>query len=162
MIADPRGWIAQPVVQLSTVPTLIDDVLRPRHVDLRPFAVNNGDSIYVLPGGLTRVALPEGELVVNSSQGGGSKDTWVLSPSFPRLMEEPDEVEAELRAEDGDSTDDAAGTEAVGTGRARRAGTAATRGPDARRTAPGRRAVAHRRAPSAGGAAAAGGAARAR
>jgi hypothetical protein len=88
-------------------------VLRPRHVDLRPFAVNNGDSIYVLPGGLTRVALPEGELVVNSSQGGGSKDTWVLSPSFPRLMEEPDEVEAELRAEDGDSTDDAAGTETV-------------------------------------------------
>jgi uncharacterized circularly permuted ATP-grasp superfamily protein len=102
VIADPRGWIAQPVVQLSTVPTLIDDALRPRHVDLRPFAVNNGDSIYVLPGGLTRVALPEGELVVNSSQGGGSKDTWVLSPSFPRLVEEPDAVEAELRAEEGD------------------------------------------------------------
>jgi uncharacterized circularly permuted ATP-grasp superfamily protein len=77
---DPRGWIAQPVVQLSTVPTLIDDGLQPRHVDLRPFAVNNGEDIWVLPGGLTRVALPEGELVVNSSQGGGSKDTWVLSP----------------------------------------------------------------------------------
>jgi uncharacterized circularly permuted ATP-grasp superfamily protein len=77
---DPRGWIAQPVVQLSTVPTLIEDCLQPRHVDLRPFAVNNGDDIWVLPGGLTRVALPEGELVVNSSQGGGSKDTWVLSP----------------------------------------------------------------------------------
>jgi uncharacterized circularly permuted ATP-grasp superfamily protein len=77
---DPRGWIAQPVVQLSTVPTLIEDRLRPRHVDLRPFAVNSGDSVWVLPGGLTRVALPEGELVVNSSQGGGSKDTWVLSP----------------------------------------------------------------------------------
>jgi uncharacterized circularly permuted ATP-grasp superfamily protein len=77
---DPRGWIAQPVVQLSTVPTLIEDQLRPRHVDLRPFAVNSGDSVWVLPGGLTRVALPEGELVVNSSQGGGSKDTWVLSP----------------------------------------------------------------------------------
>src|SRR5215203_91244 len=77
---DPRGWIAQPVVQLSTVPTLIKDQLRPRHVDLRPFAVNSGDSVWVLPGGLTRVALPEGELVVNSSQGGGSKDTWVLSP----------------------------------------------------------------------------------
>ncbi len=109
VIADPRGWIAQPVVQLSTVPTLIDDALRPRHVDLRPFAVNHGDGIYVLPGGLTRVALPEGELVVNSSQGGGSKDTWVLSPSFPRLVEEPDAVEAELRAEEGDL----AGTEAV-------------------------------------------------
>ena len=78
---DPRGWIAQPVVQLSTVPTLIDGRLRPRHVDLRPFAVNDGTTVKVLPGGLTRVALPEGQLVVNSSQGGGSKDTWVLSNS---------------------------------------------------------------------------------
>ncbi|WP_159620598.1 circularly permuted type 2 ATP-grasp protein [Ruania rhizosphaerae] len=76
--ADPRGWIAQPVVQLSTVPTLAGDALRPRHVDLRPFAVNDGDDVWVLPGGLTRVALAEGQLVVNSSQGGGSKDTWVL------------------------------------------------------------------------------------
>jgi uncharacterized circularly permuted ATP-grasp superfamily protein len=84
VITDPRGWIAQPVVQLSTVPTLIDDRLAPRHVDLRPFAVNSGDEVWVLPGGLTRVALPEGELVVNSSQGGGSKDTWVLSPSPQR------------------------------------------------------------------------------
>jgi uncharacterized circularly permuted ATP-grasp superfamily protein len=81
IITDPRGWIAQPLVQLSTVPTLIEDELRPRHVDLRPFAVNSGDEVWVLPGGLTRVALPEGELVVNSSQGGGSKDTWVLSLS---------------------------------------------------------------------------------
>ncbi|MFD0362922.1 circularly permuted type 2 ATP-grasp protein [Nocardia sp. GCM10030253] len=77
--ADPRGWVAQPVVQLSTVPTKIGNELVPRHVDLRPFAVNDGDDIWVLPGGLTRVALPEGSLVVNSSQGGGSKDTWVLS-----------------------------------------------------------------------------------
>ena len=77
--ADPRGWIAQPVVQLSTVPTQIDDALSPRHVDLRPFAVNDGDDVWVLPGGLTRGALPEGSLVVNSSQGGGSKDTWVLA-----------------------------------------------------------------------------------
>ncbi len=82
--ADPRGWIAQPVVQLSTVPTLVDDELQPRHVDLRPFAVNSGDEVWVLPGGLTRVALPEGELMVNSSQGGGSKDTWVLSPPAHR------------------------------------------------------------------------------
>jgi len=93
---DPRGWIAQPVVQLSTIPTLIDDRLRPRHTDLRPFAVNNGDDVYVLPGGLTRVALPEGQLVVNSSQGGGSKDTWVLggSRSFPvqRPTERPQSV----------------------------------------------------------------------
>ncbi|MCL2092346.1 MAG: circularly permuted type 2 ATP-grasp protein [Micrococcales bacterium] len=78
LLDDPRGWIAQPVVQLSTVPTLVAEGLRPRHVDLRPFAVNAGDQVHVLPGGLTRVALPEGELVVNSSQGGGSKDTWVL------------------------------------------------------------------------------------
>ncbi|MFC5929353.1 circularly permuted type 2 ATP-grasp protein [Cryobacterium melibiosiphilum] len=78
LIKDPRGWIAQPVVQLSTIPTLVDEGLRPRHADLRPFAVNDGSDVWVLPGGLTRVALPEGELVVNSSQGGGSKDTWVL------------------------------------------------------------------------------------
>ncbi|MGC3953556.1 MAG: circularly permuted type 2 ATP-grasp protein [Propionicimonas sp.] len=76
---DPRGWIAQPVVQLSTVPTMIEGRMAPRHVDLRPFAVNSGDGVHVLPGGLTRVALPEGELIVNSSQGGGSKDTWVLA-----------------------------------------------------------------------------------
>jgi uncharacterized circularly permuted ATP-grasp superfamily protein len=78
LIADPRGWIAQPVVQLSTIPTLVEAGMRPRHADLRPFAVNDGKDIWVLPGGLTRVALPEGELVVNSSQGGGSKDTWVV------------------------------------------------------------------------------------
>jgi uncharacterized circularly permuted ATP-grasp superfamily protein len=76
---DPRGWIAQPMMQLSTVPTQIDDKLTPRYVDLRPFAVNDGDDVWVLPGGLTRVALVEGSRVVNSSQGGGSKDTWVLA-----------------------------------------------------------------------------------
>ena len=78
LVKDPRGWIAQPVIQFSTIPTLVEDGLRPRHADLRPFAVNDGNDIWVLPGGLTRVALPEGELVVNSSQGGGSKDTWVI------------------------------------------------------------------------------------
>ena len=79
---DPRGWIAQPVVTFSTYPTAMEDgTLEPRHVDLRPFAVNMGDDIFVLPGGLTRVALPKGSLVVNSSQGGGSKDTWVLEES---------------------------------------------------------------------------------
>ena len=77
--ADPRGWIAQPIVALSTAPTFVgDDGIEPRHVDLRPFAVNDGDEVWVLPGGLTRVALPRGSLVVNSSQGGGSKDTWVI------------------------------------------------------------------------------------
>jgi uncharacterized circularly permuted ATP-grasp superfamily protein len=79
IIADPRGWIAQPVVPLSTAPTLVDGELVPRHLDLRPFAVNDGERVTVMPGGLTRVALVEGSLVVNSSQGGGSKDTWVLS-----------------------------------------------------------------------------------
>jgi uncharacterized circularly permuted ATP-grasp superfamily protein len=77
--ADPRGWIAQRPVALSTSPTLIGNQVAPRHIDLRPFAVNSGDDIWLLPGGLTRVALPEGALVVNSSQGGGSKDTWVLA-----------------------------------------------------------------------------------
>jgi uncharacterized circularly permuted ATP-grasp superfamily protein len=76
--ADPERWIAQDVVQLSTVPTLgADGVLSPRHVDLRPFAVF-GERIDIVPGGLTRVALEEGSLIVNSSRGGGSKDTWVL------------------------------------------------------------------------------------
>ena len=79
ILAHPRGWIAQPVVTFSTCPTVVDDGrLAPRHVDLRPFAVNDGTNVFVLPGGLSRVALPEGSLVVNSSQGGGSKDTWVI------------------------------------------------------------------------------------
>src|SRR3954468_21369519 len=82
LVADPRGWIAQPVVQLSTIPTLVDDGVRPRHADLRPFAVNDGNDVWVLPGGRTRVALPEGQLVVNSSQGGGSKDTWVVGSAL--------------------------------------------------------------------------------
>jgi len=89
LLKDPRGWIAQPVVQLSTIPTLVEDGMRPRHADLRPFAVNDGRDIWVLPGGLTRVALPEGQLVVNSSQGGGSKDTWVVGDSgFPTATRE--------------------------------------------------------------------------
>jgi uncharacterized circularly permuted ATP-grasp superfamily protein len=79
VVADPRRWIAQPVVPLSTAPTLVDGELVPRHLDLRPFAVNDGNRVWVMHGGLTRVALVEGSLVVNSSQGGGSKDTWVLS-----------------------------------------------------------------------------------
>ena len=77
--ANPRGWIAQRPVALSTSPTFVDERFAPRHIDLRPFAVNDGRDVWVLPGGLTRVALPEGALVVNSSQGGGSKDTWVLA-----------------------------------------------------------------------------------
>jgi uncharacterized circularly permuted ATP-grasp superfamily protein len=80
--ANPREWIAQPMLKLSTVPTLVGNELKPRHVDLRPFVLCGKDT-YVLPGGLTRVALREGSMVVNSSQGGGSKDTWVLRASPP-------------------------------------------------------------------------------
>jgi uncharacterized circularly permuted ATP-grasp superfamily protein len=75
--ADPDNYISQPMISLSVCPTLIGRAIEPRHVDLRPFAVT-GRSTWVLPGGLTRVALRRGSLVVNSSQGGGSKDTWVL------------------------------------------------------------------------------------
>ena len=78
LIADPANWISQPVISLSVAPTLVEDGIRPRHLDLRPFAVTGRDT-WVLPGGLSRVALKEGSLIVNSSQGGGSKDTWVLA-----------------------------------------------------------------------------------
>jgi uncharacterized circularly permuted ATP-grasp superfamily protein len=81
VVANPRGWIAQGVVTLSTSPTYTGEGFEPRHIDLRPFAVNDGERVWVVPGGLTRVALPQGSLVVNSSQGGGSKDTWVLTPT---------------------------------------------------------------------------------
>ena len=84
LLANSRGWVAQEVVQLSTSPTHVGESLQPRHIDLRPFAVNGGERVWVVPGGLTRVALREGSLVVNSSQGGGSKDTWVLAPSSSR------------------------------------------------------------------------------
>jgi uncharacterized circularly permuted ATP-grasp superfamily protein len=77
LIDDPANYISQPCIGLSVSPTLIDGQVEPRHVDLRPFAIT-GESTWVLPGGLTRVALRRGSLVVNSSQGGGSKDTWVL------------------------------------------------------------------------------------
>ncbi len=80
--AEPRNWIAQPLLEFSTIPTFDDDLLKPRRSDLRPFVLSGQDT-WVIPGGLTRVALREGSYVVNSSQGGGSKDTWVLN-------EEPD------------------------------------------------------------------------
>jgi uncharacterized circularly permuted ATP-grasp superfamily protein len=78
ILADPRNYIAQPTVQFSRAPCLIDDQLEPRHVDLRPYILF-GDKVTIVPGGLTRVALRKGSLVVNSSQGGGSKDTWVVN-----------------------------------------------------------------------------------
>ena len=78
IIANPRNYIAQPTMTLSTAPCFIDGQIEPRHVDLRPFILY-GDHVTIVPGGLTRVALKRGSLVVNSSQGGGSKDTWVLN-----------------------------------------------------------------------------------
>jgi uncharacterized circularly permuted ATP-grasp superfamily protein len=75
--ADPRNWVGQPILSLSTVPTLCDGEIEPRHVDLRPFILSGATS-YVSAGGLTRVALRKGSLIVNSSQGGGSKDTWIV------------------------------------------------------------------------------------
>ncbi len=75
---NPRNYIAQPTLALSRAPVIVDDHFEGRHIDLRPYILYGRD-VYVLPGGVTRVALRKGSLVVNSSQGGGSKDTWVLS-----------------------------------------------------------------------------------
>jgi uncharacterized circularly permuted ATP-grasp superfamily protein len=96
IIENPREYIAQEVVPLSRHPTLVGDHLEGRHVDLRPFVLS-GETVEVIPGGLTRVALRRGSLVVNSSQGGGSKDTWVLAPvsltdDDPSLDDESAEV----------------------------------------------------------------------
>jgi uncharacterized circularly permuted ATP-grasp superfamily protein len=77
ILAQPRNYIAQPTINLSTAPCFVDGTIEPRHVDLRPYVLY-GENITIVPGGLTRVALRKGSLVVNSSQGGGSKDTWVL------------------------------------------------------------------------------------
>ena len=81
LLADPAQWISQPMIGLSVAPTLSEEGIGPRHLDLRPFIITGRDS-WVLPGGLTRVALKQGSLIVNSSQGGGSKDTWVLAEDF--------------------------------------------------------------------------------
>jgi len=80
ILAEPRNYIAQPIVPLSRVPSFDDasERMAGRHVDLRPYCLFDGQKVTIVPGGLTRVALQEGSLVVNSSQGGGSKDTWVL------------------------------------------------------------------------------------
>jgi uncharacterized circularly permuted ATP-grasp superfamily protein len=86
--AHPRNYIAQPTLALSRVPTIVGDHFEGRHVDLRPYILY-GKEIFVLPGGLTRVALKPGSLVVNSSQGGGSKDTWVLADSPVAQYQEP-------------------------------------------------------------------------
>jgi uncharacterized circularly permuted ATP-grasp superfamily protein len=76
--ANPANFIAQPTLALSTSPTFVGDGVAPRHVDLRPFVLTGAGGVRIVPGGLTRVALKEGSLVVNSSQGGGTKDTWII------------------------------------------------------------------------------------
>ncbi|MCA1952456.1 MAG: circularly permuted type 2 ATP-grasp protein [Hyphomicrobiales bacterium] len=81
--ANPENYIAQPTLALSTVPAYVEEGLAPRHVDLRPFVLTGADRVRIVPGGLTRVALKKGSLVVNSSQGGGTKDTWVLETDPP-------------------------------------------------------------------------------
>lgn len=84
--ANPRNYIAQPTLKLSRVPTLLGDRLEPCHVDLRPYILYGKDDIYINPGGLTRVAMRKGSLVVNSSQGGGSKDTWVVAQTLGQMQ----------------------------------------------------------------------------
>lgn len=90
LLENPSGFIAQPTISLSTNPTAVSDGIAPRHIDLRPFILSHGDgSVDIVPGGLTRVAMVEGSLVVNSSQGGGIKDTWVVDDSSPALRQTP-------------------------------------------------------------------------
>ncbi len=95
----PAGWVAQPMLRLSTMPTLIDGEIAPRHVDLRPFTLLGPEGSYVTPGGLTRVARPEGSLIVNSSQGGGSKDTWVVDGAIadPPMPHRASDIAEDLR-----------------------------------------------------------------
>jgi uncharacterized circularly permuted ATP-grasp superfamily protein len=97
--SDPRNWIAQPILDLSTAPTICGETIAPRHVDLRPFVLT-GPEPYVSVGGLTRVALREGSLIVNSSQGGGSKDTWIIDPATSIASGESIRVDA---SSDGDT-----------------------------------------------------------
>ena len=106
ILADPRNFVAQPILELSTAPTLCDGAVVARHVDLRPFVLS-GDQPYVTNGGLTRVALREGSLIVNSSQGGGSKDTWIVDPSVVRL---PDPRSTDRAGTDRAGTDRSNGT----------------------------------------------------
>lgn len=101
IIAKPEAYIAQPTLALSTCPTFVEQGLAPRHVDLRPFVLS-GNTTRIVPGGLTRVALREGSLVVNSSQGGGTKDTWVLEPLPGEVMpEEPAAAQSQAQSQGG-------------------------------------------------------------
>jgi uncharacterized circularly permuted ATP-grasp superfamily protein len=105
ILANPRNYIAQEVVQLSRHPALVDDHFEGRHVDLRPFVLS-GEKVEVVPGGLTRVAMRKGSLIVNSSQGGGSKDTWVLAPEPAVITEDTAAAVADDTERDGVEADD--------------------------------------------------------
>jgi len=100
IIAKPEAYISQPTLALSTCPTFVEQGLAPRHVDLRPFVLS-GSTTRIVPGGLTRVALREGSLVVNSSQGGGTKDTWVLEPLPGEVVDDTLQVQPGQRQEQG-------------------------------------------------------------
>jgi len=100
---DPRNWVAQPILELSTAPTLVDEGIEPRHLDLRPFVLTGAGS-YVTAGGLTRVALTKGSLIVNSSQGGGSKDTWIIdgiADAAPLARSRPEQSQTQSQREGG-------------------------------------------------------------
>jgi uncharacterized circularly permuted ATP-grasp superfamily protein len=92
---DPRNWVAQPILDLSTAPTLVENGIEPRHLDLRPFILT-GKGSYVTAGGLTRVALTKGSLIVNSSQGGGSKDTWIVDLNH---QQQPESVQSQYQSQ---------------------------------------------------------------
>ena len=94
LLANPSGYIAQPTLSLSTCPTYVESGVAPRHIDLRPFVLS-GKEVQIVPGGLTRVALKEGSLVVNSSQGGGTKDTWVLQAGTAASGQHPIQSQAQ-------------------------------------------------------------------
>jgi uncharacterized circularly permuted ATP-grasp superfamily protein len=99
--ADPRNWVAQPILDLSTAPTVVEEGIEPRHLDLRPFILT-GEHSYVTAGGLTRVALPKGSLVVNSSQGGGSKDTWIVDMStHPSIHHAQNQTQSQTQSSTG-------------------------------------------------------------
>ncbi len=101
LLANPSGYIAQPTLSLSTCPTYVESGIAPRHIDLRPFVLS-GKEVQMVPGGLTRVALKDGSLVVNSSQGGGTKDTWILEgPSSPVAFQSQSQSQSQSQTQGG-------------------------------------------------------------
>ena len=98
LLANPAGYIAQPTLSLSTCPTYVESGIAPRHIDLRPFVLS-GKQVQMVPGGLTRVALKDGSLVVNSSQGGGTKDTWILEADLPAQSQSQSQTQTRTQSQ---------------------------------------------------------------